>query len=59
MPDDQSKWLWLISKLNECISAGKILIFVNAKADCETLSSNISQHLSSLTSTNCKFFFFI
>lgn len=41
MPAGSAKWVWLINKLVELLSAGSVLIFVTKKVNAEELSSNL------------------
>mmetsp|Transcript_15877 Transcript_15877/g.23910 ORF Transcript_15877/g.23910 Transcript_15877/m.23910 type:complete len:785 (-) Transcript_15877:35-2389(-) len=44
VPEDAHKWPWLACRIEGCIRAGKVLIFVSGKADTETLASELARH---------------
>ena len=45
LSDESMKWNWLTNKMPELLEEGKIIIFVNAKANTEELTTNLRAHL--------------
>ena len=45
LPDEKMKWGWLTSKITGLLEEGKIIIFVNAKANTEELATNLRANL--------------
>lgn len=45
LSDEIMKWTWLTSNLSALLEQGKVIIFVNAKANTEELASSLRKHL--------------
>lgn len=45
--DDGKKWPWLIDRLDQCVRAGKVLIFVGSRVDAESLCSKLTTYFAS------------